>query len=225
MPILTRKQRLKLSEQQSDPFATQAGPSDDPFATTATAPSPADEIAATPTEGSDPDIPVVNREGEEVAASDAAPTVEQEQPAETQQEPQEAPEPSEEAAPQGDAAEAPQEAQEAPQQPQESNGRTAVGPRGGKGELRYYKIAYQTGPSSWEFHTLDTVPEGVETEIVEGEKWVKARNNEHALRLGYAVLGAPQDGVTVWPVPKGAYKPKRVKPAPPKPERTRLVIG
>lgn len=225
-----------MSEQQSDPFATQ-GP--DPFATATS--SPAEEIEAT-----EPDreqIPVVNREGQPVAQQESTPPSstpadpavtpadapqENDQPATAPQEPQEAPQTPEEASQQGEAPDEPQDAPDGPQEGEatvaEANGR-AVGPRGGKGELRYYKIAYQTGPTSWEFHRLDSVPEGIDVETVDGERWIRARNNEHALRLGFQVVGSPQEGVTVWPVPKGAYKPKPVRPAPPRPERTRLVIG
>jgi hypothetical protein len=39
------------------------------------------------------------------------------------------------------------------------------------------------------------------------------------------VLGQPVEGAMVWPAPEGAFKPKKVKPAAPKPERTRLEIS
>jgi hypothetical protein len=215
MTIYTRKQRLQLSDQQSDPFATQGSSSEDPFAS----------------EG----IQTVDREGQPVAPSVPEDQTPEPGPAPESSEPVDpsvvaAPVPPENAAP----ASEPEEAQEGAQAPVEpeteadtapATQTASTGPRGGKGELRHYKIAYQTGPTTWEFHKLDKVPQGIDTETVDGELWVRARNNEHALRLGFAIVGAPGEGATVWPVPKGAFKPKRVAPAPPKPERTRLVIG
>lgn len=237
--------RLKLSEQQSDPFATQATADDDPFAVTPPS-TPEAEVQAAPVEAApDPNIPVVDREGAVVQPASAEPTpdpvpepVVEQPPApaptpdpvpDPQPEPTPAPERPVEPAPQPEPAPAPEptptpEVSAPAADAGEANGRTGVGPRGGKGELRHYKIAYQTGPNTWEFHTLERVPEGVETVVLDGEKWMLARNNDHALRLAYAVMGSPAN-VTLWPVPKGAFKPKSVRPAPPKPERTRLQIG
>lgn len=94
-----------------------------------------------------------------------------------------------------------------------------------KGEMRHYKVLYRTGPTTWEEHPLTDVPQGVSVVEVEGEKWIEARNNDHATRIAFAVLGSPQEGAEVWPAPRGAFKPKKVNPAPPAPERTRLVIS
>lgn len=103
--------------------------------------------------------------------------------------------------------------------------RTPDGP--GKAAIRKYKLLYQTGPRQWTEYELDPQHEEFGSYITvdaDGEKWMLARNNEHAKRIGYAILGRPKDGVLLFPVPQGSYKPSRVKPAPPRPERERLVI-
>lgn len=102
----------------------------------------------------------------------------------------------------------------------------ATGPRGGKGELRQYKLLYQTGEAQWTQFPLDPSAEGQSefVKLVDGEPWMMARNNDHAKRIAFQLLGRPAQGVFLFPVPKGAWKPSRVKPAPPRPERERLVI-
>lgn len=196
--------------------------------------------APAPAEGADPAAaaaPVVDEDEQPVAppqtpapaqapvesASDhmagEAPAQPAAEPAEAPQEPAEepaAPEPAPEPAaaePEGDA-------------PEPASPANGTGSRGGKGEMRHYKCLYQTGAKQWTEFPLDgELPEGLKVVNVEGEAYYEARNNDHATRIAYALLGTPQEGATVWPVPRGAFKPKRVKPAPPKPESTRLVIS
>lgn len=62
-------------------------------------------------------------------------------------------------------------------------------------------------------------------EVLHKELWFEARNNEHANRLGFAIMGRPKGGAMIFPVPRGAWKPKSVKPAPPRPDRERVVIS
>jgi hypothetical protein len=105
-----------------------------------------------------------------------------------------------------------------------------AGARGGTPQLRYYKLLYATGPKTWTEHELKfdkgKEPAGVTIKTDDqGERWMECRNNEHALKVAFAILGNPADGVTIFPCPAGAYKPKRVKPKPPAPERTRLDIS
>lgn len=102
-----------------------------------------------------------------------------------------------------------------------------TGPRGGKGEMRHYKLLYQTGPATWTEFDLKSVPEdaGITVVNVANEVWFEARNNEHANRLGFTIVGRPSEGARIFPVPRGAYKPKTVKPAPPQPARERVVIS
>lgn len=205
--------------------------SNDPFANTATAdpfagdpPAPADEVAA--------EVPTVDREGQPVEGT-FDPISQTVTPAEAQTTPE--------------APEAPQEAPEAPQTPEDpGTGDVSpavptqpdatpqpeserTGPRGGKGEMRHYKLLYQTGPAQWTEYDLSKLNDAEDTGIkvvkVDEELWYEARNNEHANRLGYTIVGRPKEGARIFPVPRGAYKPKTVKPAPPKPERERVVIS
>ncbi len=274
-----------------DPFATPAA---DPFAGPADEisaepiPEPGEPDEQFPAPHGDPQddpmagIPVVNAEGEVVvpaAASEPtpeppAPAVEPAPPAEVAADAQvqvlaaeaaaavpvpavtpSAPAPAPPAATTGatttDAAPAP------PQRP--------TGPRGGKGEMRHYKLLYMSGPDTWTQADLASVPndsgvvvckvtpqkeldeisekkgklQGTDLtaeqraritaeidylERLHKELWFEARNNEHANRLGYTIMDRPQDGAYIFPVPRGAWKPKHVKPAPPQPERERVVI-
>jgi hypothetical protein len=209
----------------SDPFATQ-DPADqaDPFADSPEPDmsDPAAEIEAeAPVEEptvEEPTVepPVVDREGEPVAPPEANVEVEgTAQPDPPVEEPPAAPQST---------VEAPQEPGEPPAQPKTQNG---PGPRGGKGTMRHYKILFQTGPRQWTEHPLEgELPEGVKVHTdAKGERWIEARNNDHATRVAYVVLGQPVEGAMVWPAPEGAFKPKKVKPAAPKPERTRLEIS
>lgn len=116
----------------------------------------------------------------------------------------------------------------------EANGNSGAPEGLGKSPVRYYKVLYQTGEKQWTEADLKKAKDGntsVSANIVtlegedSGELWLAARNNEHAVRLSWAILGTPKEGVTTMPVPKGAWKPKRIAPAPPQPERERLVIS
>lgn len=241
-------------ESGNDPFADAApggAVADDPFADA----PPADDLSAEVAQEATADIPVVNREGESVTPpppaegadpAAAAPAVVDEAeapvvpavpeaPVEAPQAPVEAP-----AAP-----EAPVEAPQPPQEPETPAEAPAAAPQPAaapapaengsaasqdapkpKGEMRHYKALYQTAEKQWtEFPLTGELPEDVKVVTVEDELYFEARNNDHATRIAYVLLGQPEAGVTVWPVPKGAFKPKRVKPAPVRPERTRLEIS
>jgi hypothetical protein len=224
-----------------DPFAT---PADDPFAEAAAkvdeqpveaadiepdVSDPADEIGAE----ADAEIPVVNKEGETVEAPQA--TDQAMSPEQAEDAPDAVGAPDAAQAP----TEAPQEAQETPQEPVEApqeaeapaapaeTAAAAPEAANGKSPVRHYKVLYQTGPSTWEEADLLKAKSDGNANIVmvDGQPWLAARNNEHATRLSFGVLGRPTQGVTSFPVPKGAWKPRRVKPAPPKPDRERLDIS
>jgi hypothetical protein len=221
----------------ADPFADAAPAAeieDDPFAQ-ADAPATAEP-------------PVVDREGQQVPAEQPVPPVEDpaqapaappaeqppEPPAAPAPEPPAAPAPAPDPAPEPPAA--PAAPQEAPQQPQEGQqgeapaaAEAAEEPPAAEGssdkQIRHYKVMFQTAQNQWTEASLDEPPEGVKVVTIDGLKFMEARNNEHALKLAYAVIGAPREGATIWPVPRGGFKPKRVKPAAPKPERERLEIS
>ncbi len=245
----------------ADPFA--APPAADPFA-----PQPvlADEISAEPVA----DLPVVNAEGQVISTPPPGP-----EPV--------APETAEVAPPIPDdeGGEALAQAPAAPPAPAvappasppppttpvttaPSDGSRPTGPRGGKGEVRYYKLMYLSAADTFTVFDLATVPDDIgvtvckyapqkeqeeiaakrakmekataeeraklEAEVrslesLHKELWFEARNNEHANRLGFAIMGRPKDGCQIFPVPRGAWKPKTVKPAPPAPARERVVIS
>lgn len=127
-----------------------------------------------------------------------------------------------------EASEGAQAPSETPETPKDPSAVPATGPRGGKGEMRRYKLLYQTAARQWTEYDLSTVdgPKlGVTIVTENGEPWMLARNNEHANRIAFAVLGRPKDGVFAFPVPRGAWKPKRIKPKPPEPARERLDIS
>lgn len=243
---------MSETDTSADPFATDA---DDPFGGSTPEPAPdsspeipADAPEAVPTvnregepveaqpEEFDPVSqtmkPTEEQPPQEPDAAVAAPV----EPQEATQEPEAAPEPQEaggggseppEQPPAPPAADdAPVATVEEPETPVVAAPPSGPGPRGGKGEMRYYKLLYQTGERGWTEFDLTAVPEGLKAHIkvVDGQPWLYARNNDHAKRVSFAILGSPKDGVTVFPVPKGAWKPSRIKPAPPAPERTRLVI-
>lgn len=202
-----------------DPFASGVeAPEEDPFADPA--PDPAAEV-----EGATP--PVVNREGEKVAETPAPPAPPAPGPAEAPPADPTPPAPGETPAGPDTPEEQPQqpspEEQPGPSQEPAPEQGTTPGPRGGKVQTRYYKLLYQTAPTTWEEIAL---PDGNENVVQkDGTKWVAARNNDHALRLGYVLAGRPDDGVTLFPVPSGAWKPKRVKPKPQVPAKESLDIS
>lgn len=182
------------------------------------------------------DLPIVDREGDPVeppAPVAAARAVEDREPAEAPSAPETPVEPAQEpqeAAPQAVAA---PEDDEPAGEPSEDDAATSAGPRGGKGPMRLYKLLYQTAPMTWTEYDLATVQidgvdirtTGEEEEGEEIEHWIAARNNDHANRVAFAILGRPTQGVRAFPVPRGAWKPKTIKPVPPKPDREILVIS
>lgn len=245
----------------------------------------ADEIAAESVTEAPPtaDLPIVDKEGDPVAppaAQEPAPAPEPVQeapePPAAPQEPVQAPPAAETAAPPQPATAPPAPPVQPPAQPTTGPADAAPAPattpaaphetrpRGGKGEMRYYKLLYMSGPDQWTQCDLSKVdPESgvvvckvapqkelediaekntamkdakgdalakLQSEVrsltaLHQELWFEARNNEHANRLGFTIMGRPKDGALIFPVPRGAWKPKNVKPAPPKPERERVVIS
>lgn len=170
--------------------------------------------------------------GGEAAEAPAQPPVEPQTEGEDEQpapqppvEPQEAPEQPVE----------PQEAPAGGEPPQEPPAATGAGESGGGDEpepepatgkqTRLYKLLYQTGETTWEETTIpDEYVEVVPDEVHGPQRFLKARNNDHARRLAFHIHDRPTAGVTIVPVPASSWKPKRVKPAPPRPERERLEI-
>lgn len=230
-----------------DPFETPAA--GDPFEEAqATPPADAGEplepttdpaaAEAIPAE----DIPVVDREGQPVVQDDSSAAAEPDapaapeaeaaaqpeapaQPAESAQEAESAPEAAPEPQASGDGA-------QEPPQPPAANGaqdgeqgggeEETTAPASGK-QIRLYKLLYQTADGQWTEADMSTADEQYK-EVQDGETWLKARNNEHALKIGFHILNRPQGGVTIAPVARSSWKPKRVGVAPPRPERERLVI-
>lgn len=222
------------TDTERDPFS-DAG--DDPFEEATPASEP--ETAA------EEEIQTVDREGQPVEAQPVT-SAETDAPPLEAATPASGPEPSD--APDAPP-EQPAEAQEAAQEPQsaaegdqgtgdgdgdgsegETGGATAAsgsGPRGGSSPLRNYKILYQTGDGQWTEMKLDpdNSPDGVNVVKKDDTMWVEARNNEHALRIGYVLLDRPENGARILPIPQGGWKAKLVRKAAPRPERERLEIG
>lgn len=212
-----------MTEQQAqaDPFAD----GEDPFANSGPEPDmadPADEVAA---ESAEADIPTVDREGnrvepeaEEQASGDGAPEAPQEAP--------EAPQEAEEPQGQADVQDGEPEAQA----DEEGDGEEEKEPSGPKTPIRYYRLMYQTADNQWTEVDVSNVRDlGVETETTREKglgqvTWIKARNNDHALRIAWVILGRPAEGVRAWPVPRGSFKPKLLRPKPPQPARESLEI-
>jgi hypothetical protein len=96
-----------------------------------------------------------------------------------------------------------------------------------KGETRLYKLLYQSGPTTWEEADLAKVDDSLKqyVEKDDGELFLKSRNNDHARRIAWAIMGRPEQGVTVELVARTSWKPKRLSTAPPEPTRERLVIS
>lgn len=90
-------------------------------------------------------------------------------------------------------------------------------------QTRYYKALYQTADKGWTEVDLSNAPADQKT-VLDGEEFLVARNNDHARRLLFNILGRPDAGVTVNPIARASWKPKRVRVAPPKPDRERLEI-
>jgi hypothetical protein len=109
-------------------------------------------------------------------------------------------------------------------------------PEDGKSPWRHYALLYQTGPGQWTEYDLTTVSDDLkqytERKPLDDKKpdaetfvFLKARNADHARRVAWVIFGRPEAGVTVNPVARSSWKPKRLQKAPPAPERERLVIS
>jgi hypothetical protein len=210
------------------------------------------EVAAEPTEevqgdGSGEALPVVDREGQRIDVPDTmtaagrARAAEGDQPAaETAQEPQEAAQtaeaPQEAPEPQADgdgAGEPPKDATATAAPDPDPDPASAPDPTPEKGELRLYKLLYQSGPGQWQEADLAKVPADLKQYVGKDPKdtankdglFIKARNNDHARRLAFSIMGRPADGVTVELVARTSWKPVRLAVAPPEPSRERLVIS
>ncbi len=206
-----------------DPFATQGGDDGDPFADSEVASEIPPEVPVS----TEAIAPVVDREGQPVGVEpeDAehvevpvegtpVPDVADDAPARV--EPEEGAEPKPVVAPP-----APQEGAEEPK----PRGR----PRkdGADRSTRLYKVLCQTGERQWTEIDLGPIladkDSGVEVTTQDGETWIVAHNNNQALRIGFGLLGSPQEGATILAAPKGLYNPKRIKPKV-VPERQALEI-
>jgi hypothetical protein len=220
-----------------DPFAGTTAPPDDPFADTAPA---ATATAEEP--------PVVDKEGERVqpdASSSEPPAPAAEEVAQPPVEATEQPEATEPPAQPPVEPQAPAEGAQAPVEPQSGTdgGQEPPTPPTGQGtqddgsgsepdpeaakaaQVRLYKLLYQTGPTTWEESQIpDEHAEVVPDEKHGPQRFLRARNNDHARRLAFVIHGRPEAGVTVIPVPASSFKPKRIKPKPPEPSRERLEI-
>lgn len=236
------------SDTPQDPFAT-SGDGGDPFATTATAPAPASAIDP-PDDGPDEAPPVVNREGEPVNAETPVEPQAEEQPggalpeqpegvlddgspAEAETPPQPPVEPQEGAQAAVEAPAQPEAQAAAPAAPapaaaaSDDGAEAAPTPDEGKSPWRHYKLLYQTGASQWTECDLSSLADDLKqySELKDGELFLRARNADHARRIAWIIFGRPEQGVTVNPVARSSWKPKRLSKAPPQPERERLVIS
>lgn len=116
------------------------------------------------------------------------------------------------------ATETPEEGETAPEPPAAAEAAPAPAEEPqGTSKIRQYHILYQTGPGQW----TEAEWEG---ETGGKTKIVQARNNEHALRQAFSILGEPEAGVTILTVPASGFKPKRLKRKPVVP-RTALDIS
>jgi outer membrane biosynthesis protein TonB len=240
---------------QSDPFATSVV-DEDPFAepTPDPQPEPADappEQAPPVVDREGQPAPTPDPAPEPVASAEAPAVQEPETPQAPQEAPQ-APPQTPVAPPEPPATPAPAETPSPaePQEPEtevpegsptpEAPGQTAAeapdvpeaqpdaqGPRGGKAQMRYYKVLMQTERDQFTLIKLVNEDGTAKDHVVSvnGELYLEARNNEHAYKLAYHVVGRPSNGARVWPVPKASYRPRMVKPKPPEPERERLSIS
>lgn len=169
-----------------DPFAENGNGGEDPFAGGAEPPIVNKE--GDPVEPQAPPEPQAPAEVPDAPAAETQPISAQD-PSEPVDDP--TPDPAPEPAAAGGGADAPADAPAEPKSP-----------------MRRYRILYQTAPDQW------TEAEWDETEGKGKAKKTRichARNNEHALRLAFGILGEPENGVTVLPVPDSGFKPKRLK--------------
>lgn len=234
----------------SDPFATTTAPpaegaGDDPFANDTAAaalePTTTDDVAAeVAAEQPAEDIPVVDREGQPVeqpgipATATAAGRAAAAEAAQAPQDAAGAAETAEETTP---ATEPAGDGAGEPPQPPTAASAPAPDPQPEpskeKGELRLYKLLYQTGPDQWTEADLSSVAADLKKYVGKDPKdkankdglFLKARNNDHARRLAFAALGRPEAGATVELVARTSWKPVRLSVAPPEPSRERLVIS
>lgn len=106
----------------------------------------------------------------------------------------------------------------------------------GKSPWRHYALLYQTADKQWTEYDLSSLPDDLkqyaESKPLNDKKpeegsflFLKARNADHARRIAWVIFGRPEAGVTVNPVARSSWKPKRLSKAPPQPERERLVIS
>lgn len=237
-----------------DPFAGTTAPPDDPFADAAPAAEEEPPVVDKEGERVQPDASssepgegasaagqrMAAEAAEKAAAADAA-----EAPAQPPVEQPDQPEATEPPAQPPVEPQAPAEGAQAPVEPQggtdggqepptpptgqgasEDGGSTEPEPEPAKGaQVRLYKLLYQTGPTTWEETQIpDEHAETVPDEKHGPQRFLKARNNDHARRLAWVIHGRPEAGITVIPVPASSFKPKRIKPKPPEPTRERLEI-
>lgn len=145
------------------------------------------------------------------------------QPVQSEPRPAEAPA---EAPAQPEAAPAPQAAPQASPAPAASNDGNGDDDGKKKKQQRHYVLLMQTSVDGFTKIDLKGKEYTEEIEEEDGTKnvYLVARNNDHAYKLAYHLVGSPRDGATLLPLPKASWRPRRVAPAPPQPERERLVI-
>jgi hypothetical protein len=99
--------------------------------------------------------------------------------------------------------------------------------KGGKVTKRQYVLLQQTGQDTFKQLAWHEDKEGKLLARGSGKRQrvVLARGTEDALKFGYAVVGAPQEGSTLVAVAASLFQPKKVKPLPPEPMKQRLQIG
>jgi hypothetical protein len=209
------------------------------------------EVAAEPTE----DLPVVvDREGQRIdvpdtmtaagraraaeeGAAEASPA-EAQPAAEAPQEAQEGAEASEatEEAPEpqadGDGAGEPPKPPTAAAAPDPTPTRRRH-PRPRRASCGCTSCSTSPAPATWQEADLANLPADLKQYVGKDPKdtenkdglFIKARNNDHARRLAFTIMGRPADGVTVELVARTSWKPVRLHVAPPEPSRERLVIS
>lgn len=160
------------------------------------------------------------------------PPAEQPEPPGAPAEPQTTPAPPQEPQeqPQAEAPQEQPEAQPAPAQPateEQQPEAPAPAADGGKSPLRHYTLLYQTGDKQWGEYDLTSIAADMKEHVgtEDGVTYLRARNADHARRIAWIIFGRPENGVTVNPVAKSSWNPKRLAPAPPQPTRERLSIS
>jgi len=191
-------------------------------------PPPAPDPTPDPDAGSQQPQVTHADKGLEQNADQMAPTEAAQAPQAPAEAPAQAPEPpAPPAAQEPQVPEAPQTQPPAPDPAASTSGEPESNGEGKKSNTRFYVVLYQTGPDQFTVaKLLDEKGDRKHGVVdVDGKPYLEARNNEHAYKLAFHILGSPKDGVTLWPIPKASYRPRVVKPAPPSPERERLVIS